>query len=105
VIDKINVKNILEKEKPNQKNRSPFERAKLISYVFKIFSAFMKPNQETMPLFKEFVEIIVDERLHLKTYGTGAMILREDDSLDSLNIVLEGHVIQTKKDGTVIVHH
>lgn len=54
-----------------------------------------------MPLFKQLVVSIVDERLHLKTYGTGAMILRESDYLDSLNIVLEGHVTQTGRDGSV----
>jgi hypothetical protein len=52
----------------------------------------MFPNDETLPLFKELVENIVDERLHLKTYGTGALILREIDDLHSLNVVLEGHV-------------
>ena len=75
-----------------------------MSFVEKALSSFMFPNGETMPLFKELVENIVDERLHLKTYGTNALFLRESDYLDSLNVVLKGHVVQTTKDGTVIIH-
>jgi hypothetical protein len=98
------VKDILEKETPESKNRSQFDRSRLISFVENALSKFSFPNCETMPLFRELVENIVDERLHLKTYGTNALFLRETDYLDSLNVVLEGHVRQTTKDGTVIIH-
>jgi hypothetical protein len=90
----------LEKETPESKNRSEFERLRLISYVDLALRKFIKPSCETKPLFNELVVTLVDERLHLKTYGTNALFLRQDDYMDSLNIVLEGHVVQTKSDGT-----
>lgn len=104
VIDQINIRDVLEKETPENKNRSPFDRIRLINFVEKVLSKFLFPNNETKPLFKELVENIVDERLHLKTYGTGAQFLREGDRLDSFYVVLEGHVTQRKSDGTVIIH-
>ena len=90
----------MEKETPESKNRSELERLRLISYVERALRKFIKPNCETKPLFNELVVNIVDERLHLKTYGTNALFLRDNDSMDSLNIVLEGHVVQTNRDGT-----
>lgn len=90
----------MEKETPESKNRSEFERLRLISYVERAMRKFIKPTCETKPLFNELVFNIVDERLHLKTYGTNTLFLRDNDLLDSLNIVLEGHVVQTQKDGT-----
>ena len=37
--------------------------------------------------------MIVKERLHIKTYHTGETIYEEGETMDSLNVVLEGHVI------------
>ena len=69
----------MEKETPESKNRSEFERLRLLSYVEHALRKFIKPTCETKPLFKELVENNVDERLHLKTYGTNALFLREND--------------------------
>ena len=73
-IDQINVKDILEKETSENKNRSPFDRVRLINFVENVLLKFLVPNNETLPLFKELVENLVDERLHLKTFGAGVRI-------------------------------
>ena len=37
--------------------------------------------------------MIVKERLHIKSYHTGETIYEEGETMDSLNVVLEGHVV------------
>lgn len=54
---------------------------------------FIRPTVETEPLFNDFVIQIVEDRLHLKTYSASEVILDENEKMDSLNVILEGHVL------------
>jgi len=88
----LNVRDILDKG-TTSKNRSVFEKQRLYSFVRQVLINFIQPNVETEPLFQEFVKQLADERLHLKTYGPGNVILSEGEKMDSVYVVLEGHCL------------
>lgn len=90
-----------------RKKRSQFEREKLLSYVTIVLQLIIKPRTETMPLFQDLISHIVDERLHLKTFGSDTVILDAQEKLDSILVVLEGEVTLTDQSGretTVLPH-
>ena len=54
---------------------------------------FLRPTAETEPLFADFISQLVNDRLHLKTYAANQTILDENEKMDSVDVILEGHVI------------
>lgn len=78
-IDEMSVKDILDKKILNddgtRRKRSSFDREKLLSYVTVLFQLIISPQVETMQLFQDLISYIVDERLHLKTFGSNSVVI------------------------------
>ena len=90
------MKDILEKG-DSDAGRSQLERQRLYEFVRAILLSFIRPVNQSEILFAEFVKQIVKERLHLKTYTAGEIIYDEGERMDSLNVVLEGHVVKNDR--------
>ena len=91
LIASMNIKDILHK---NQKDRTPFEKIRLVDYVSEVLRVLLKPSIETNELYIELVEYLCEGRVHLKTYGSSAEILKANETLDSFVLVLDGYIEQ-----------
>ena len=87
----MSIKDILLK---NQNERTPFEKIRLVDYISDVLRVLLKPTIETKELYTELVEYLCEGRVHLKTYGAAAEIMKQNESLDSFVIVLDGFIEQ-----------
>lgn len=99
LIASMNIKDILYK---NPKDRTPFEKIRLVEYVSEVLRVLLKPSIETNELYIELVEYLCEGRVHLKTYGSSAEILKANETLDSFILVLDGY-IELKSQGRKMI--